>query len=230
MPEAAFARIDDSWQKLAALARPAERCTCLPISAENGDNVRERSATMPGTRAPRWSELLDGVEPEGGAPARPAVAPGRSGLREPGRAGAASRGRSSSGRLRTGDAVRVQPSGQLSRVSRIAAGASRSSGGVGGRHGHDRARRGARCNRRVAGRSHRHRRRARRDRRPVRGDDHLADSTHRCCRAAATSCDRRAAGRPRPINPLKYKIHLSTLGSHCRDHPRALRRSASAGC
>jgi bifunctional enzyme CysN/CysC len=118
--EAAFARIDDSWQKLAAQLGLSS-ATCLPISAENGDNVRERSATMPWYAGPTLAELLDGVEPEAvrlrGQPLRLAIrAVNRA---EPG----GLEGTIIAGRLRTGDAVRVQPSGQLSRVSRIAAGA-----------------------------------------------------------------------------------------------------------
>src|SRR5262245_63378937 len=41
--QAAYARIDDTWQKLAAQLGLAG-AACVPISAENGDNVRERSA------------------------------------------------------------------------------------------------------------------------------------------------------------------------------------------
>ena len=43
--QAAFGRIDDEFRRLAAqLGLPA--VTCVPLSAENGDNVRVRSATM----------------------------------------------------------------------------------------------------------------------------------------------------------------------------------------
>jgi bifunctional enzyme CysN/CysC len=118
--QAAYARIDDTWQKLAAqLGLPS--ATCVPISAENGDNVGARSATMPWYAGATLAELLDGVEPEAvrlrGQPLRlPIQAVNRA---EPG----GLEGTIISGRLRTGDAVRVQPSGQVSRVSRIVAGA-----------------------------------------------------------------------------------------------------------
>ena len=36
----------------------------MPISAENGDNVRERSGAMPWYAGPTLVELLDRVEPE----------------------------------------------------------------------------------------------------------------------------------------------------------------------
>ncbi len=116
----AFARIDDTWQKLGAQLGLANT-TAVPISAENGDNVRERSATMPWYAGPTLAELLDRVEPEAvrrqGQPLRlPIRTVNRA---EPGGV----EGTIISGRLRTGDAVRVQPSGQISRVSRIAAGA-----------------------------------------------------------------------------------------------------------
>jgi bifunctional enzyme CysN/CysC len=61
--QAAFARIDDDWRRLAAqLGLPG--VTCLPISAENGDNVRARSGAMPWYVGPTLAELLDRVEPE----------------------------------------------------------------------------------------------------------------------------------------------------------------------
>jgi bifunctional enzyme CysN/CysC len=115
--QAAFARIDDEFQRLAAqLGLPA--VICVPISAENGDNVRERSATMPWYTGPTLIELLDRVEPE---TARLRDQPLRLPIRtvnrgEPGGLD----GTVIAGRLRVGDAVRVQPSGQIGRVSRMA--------------------------------------------------------------------------------------------------------------
>jgi len=115
--QAAFGRIDDEFRQLAAqLGLPA--VTCVPISAENGDNVRERSATMPWYTGPTLIELLDRVEPE---TARLRDQPLRLPIRtvnrgEPG----GLEGTIIAGRLRTGDAVRVQPSGQIGRVSRMA--------------------------------------------------------------------------------------------------------------
>jgi len=116
----AFARIEETWQKLAAQLGLAS-ASCVPISAENGDNVRERSATMPWYAGPTLAELLDRVEPEAARlQSQPLRLPIRSVNRgEPG----GLEGTIIAGRVRVGDAVRVQPSGQVSRVSRIAAGA-----------------------------------------------------------------------------------------------------------
>jgi len=114
--QAAFAGIDDAWRKLAAQLGLAN-VACLPISAENGDNVRERSAAMQWYTGPTLGELLDRVEPEQTRlreqPLRlPIATVSRA---EPG----GLEGTLVAGRLRTGDRVRVQPSGQLSRVSRM---------------------------------------------------------------------------------------------------------------
>jgi bifunctional enzyme CysN/CysC len=118
--QAAFARIDDTWQKLAAQLGLTS-ATCVPISAENGDNVRERAATMPWYTGPTLAELLDAVEPEAERLRKqPLRLPIRTVNRgEPG----GLEGTIIAGRVRVGDAVRVQPSGQVSRVSRIATGA-----------------------------------------------------------------------------------------------------------
>ena len=116
--QAAFARIDDDWRRLAAqLGLP--NVTCVPISAENGDNVRERSGAMPWYAGPTLAELLDRVEPE---QTRLREQPLRLPIRTVNRAEPGGlEGTIVAGRLRTGDAVRVQPSGQLSRVSRMPA-------------------------------------------------------------------------------------------------------------
>jgi bifunctional enzyme CysN/CysC len=115
--EGVFARIDDEFRRLAAqLGLPA--VSCVPISAENGDNVRERSAAMPWYTGPTLIELLDSVEPETtrlrGQPLRLAI---RTVNRaEPG----GLEGTVVAGRVRVGDAIRVQPSSKLGRVSRMA--------------------------------------------------------------------------------------------------------------
>src|SRR5439155_24989445 len=58
-----FARIDEEWRRLAAqLGLP--NVTCLPISAENGDNVRARSGAMAWYVGPTLAEVLDRVEPQ----------------------------------------------------------------------------------------------------------------------------------------------------------------------
>jgi bifunctional enzyme CysN/CysC len=113
----AFARIDDEFRRLAAqLGLPD--VACVPISAENGDNVRERSAAMPWYTGPTLADVLDGVAPEA---ARRREQPLRLSIRavnraEPGGLEATV----IAGRVRAGDAVRVQPSGKLGRVSRLA--------------------------------------------------------------------------------------------------------------
>ena len=114
--QAVFARIDDEWRRLAEqLGLPG--VTCLPISAENGDNVRARSGAMAWYVGPTLAELLDRVEPE---QTRLRAQPLRLAIRTVDRAEPGGlEGTVVAGRLRPGDAVRVQPSGQLSRVSRL---------------------------------------------------------------------------------------------------------------
>src|SRR4029079_978063 len=64
-PEGAFARIDDDFRKLAAqLGLTPAGVSCVPIAADNGDNVRARSAAMPWYEGPTLVELLDRVETE----------------------------------------------------------------------------------------------------------------------------------------------------------------------
>jgi bifunctional enzyme CysN/CysC len=112
-----FARISDEWRQLAAqLGLP--NVTCLPISAETGDNVRARAAALAWYAGPSLAEVLDRVEPEQVRLCEQSLRlPIRSVSRaEPG----GLEGTIVAGRLRVGDAVRVQPSGQLSRVSRMA--------------------------------------------------------------------------------------------------------------
>jgi bifunctional enzyme CysN/CysC len=119
-PEGVFTRIDDEFRKLAAQLG-LSTVVGVPISAENGDNVRERSAAMPWYTGPTLVQLFDAVEPE---QTRLREQPLRLSIRTVNRAGEPGglEGTVVSGRVRTGDAVRVQPSGQLSRVTRIAGG------------------------------------------------------------------------------------------------------------
>jgi bifunctional enzyme CysN/CysC len=113
----AFARIDDEFRRLAAQLGLPE-VACIPISAENGDNVRERSAAMPWYAGPTLIELLDRITPEA---ARLREQPLRLAIRTVNRAEPGGlEGTIIAGRVRTGDAVRVQPSGKLGHVSRIA--------------------------------------------------------------------------------------------------------------
>ena len=119
-PEGAFARIDDDFRKLAAqLGLTPLGVSCVPIAADNGDNVRTRSAAMPWYEGPTLVELLDRVEPE---QTRLREQPLRLPIRTVNRAGdpGGLEGTVVAGRVRPGDPVRVQPSGELTRVTRIA--------------------------------------------------------------------------------------------------------------
>jgi bifunctional enzyme CysN/CysC len=113
--QAVFTGIDDEFRKLAAQLGLGN-VACVPISAENGDNVRERSAAMTWYAGPTLAELLDRVEPE---LARLREQPLRLQIRTINRPGGLA-GTVLSGRVRTGEPIRVQPSGQLGRVARIA--------------------------------------------------------------------------------------------------------------
>ena len=119
-PEGAFARIDDDFRKLAAqLGLTPSGVSCVPIAADNGDNVRARSAAMPWYEGPTLVELLDRVETE---QQRLREQPLRLPIRTVNRAGdpGGLEGTVVAGRVRPGDPVRVQPSGELTRVTRIA--------------------------------------------------------------------------------------------------------------
>ena len=113
-----FARIDDDFRKLATQLGLANVAS-VPISAENGDNVRERSAASPWYKGLTLMELLDRAETEPerlrDEPLRLPIARVARGA-EPG----GLEGTIAAGRLRVGDPVRVQPAGQTTRVSRIA--------------------------------------------------------------------------------------------------------------
>jgi len=116
--ENTFARIDEEFRRLAAqLGLPD--VASVPISAENGDNVRAPSAASPWYHGPTLMDLLDSAQPEAQRlreqPLRLSIARVARGA-EPG----GLEGTIAAGRLRVGDAVRVQPAGQTSRVSRIA--------------------------------------------------------------------------------------------------------------
>jgi bifunctional enzyme CysN/CysC len=117
-PEATFARIDDDFRKLATQLG-LSNVACVPISAENGDNVRERSAAMRWYEGPTLVELLTRVDPE---VARLRDQPLRLPIRTVNRGGdpGGLEGTVVAGRVRAGDAVRVQPSGQITRITRIA--------------------------------------------------------------------------------------------------------------
>jgi bifunctional enzyme CysN/CysC len=116
-----FAGIEAEYRKFAAdLGLPA--ITCIPISAVSGDNVLQRSAATPWYTGPTLMGLLDSVEV---VEARLGDQPLRLPVQWVNRPNHDFRGFAGTivgGRVRTGDAIRVQPSGRLSRVSRIVTG------------------------------------------------------------------------------------------------------------
>jgi len=113
-----FAAIEADYRKFASdLGLPA--VTCIPISAVNGDNIVNRSAAMPWYQGPTLMGLLDSVEID---ETRVRQQPLRFPVQWVNRPNQDFRGFAGTivaGRLRKGDAVRVQPSGRVSRVSRI---------------------------------------------------------------------------------------------------------------
>jgi bifunctional enzyme CysN/CysC len=116
--EATFRGIEEEYRKFAGeLGLPA--ITCIPISAVRGDNVLVRSAATPWYAGPTLMGLLDGVEV---AESRLGDQPLRLPVQWVNRPNHDFRGFAGTivgGRVRKGDAVRVQPAGRLSRVARI---------------------------------------------------------------------------------------------------------------
>ncbi len=113
-----FAAIEADYRKFASdLGLPT--VTCIPISAVNGDNIVIPSAAMPWYQGPTLMGLLDSVEID---ETRVRQQPLRFPVQWVNRPNQDFRGFAGTivaGRLRKGDAVRVQPSGRVSRVSRI---------------------------------------------------------------------------------------------------------------
>ena len=116
--EATFRAVEEEYRKFAAeLGLPA--VTCIPISAVRGDNVVVRSAATSWYAGPTLMGLLDGVEV---VEARLGDQPLRLPVQWVNRPNHDFRGFAGTivgGRVRKGDAVRVQPAGRLSRVARI---------------------------------------------------------------------------------------------------------------
>jgi len=106
-----------------------ESVTAVPVSGVNGDNVAGRSAAMPWYDGPTLTEALDaaeaGVADDGAAfrmPVQGAIRPDRNFRGVTGLVAA--------GTVATGDAVRILPSGKLTRIARVLVGAD-DAGGVG---------------------------------------------------------------------------------------------------
>jgi bifunctional enzyme CysN/CysC len=118
-PEAAFARVEQEWRTFAAgLKLPA--AVCVPVSAVRGDNVLERSAATPWYRGPTLLALLEAAELEGTPPPAQPLRLSVEWVIPPGAPFRGFAGTIVGGHVRVGDAVRVQPSGRVSRVARIA--------------------------------------------------------------------------------------------------------------
>jgi len=113
-----FAAIEADYRKFASdLGLPA--VTCIPISAVKGDNILNPSAAMPWYQGPTLMGLLDSVEiDETRVRQQPLRLPVQW-VNRPNQDFRGFAGTIVAGRLRKGDAVRVQPSGRVSRVSRI---------------------------------------------------------------------------------------------------------------
>ena len=113
-----FAAIEADYRKFASeLGLPT--VTCIPISAVKGDNIVNPSAAMPWYQGPTLMGLLDSVEiDETRVRQQPLRLPVQW-VNRPNQDFRGFAGTIVAGRLRKGDAVRVQPSGRVSRVSRI---------------------------------------------------------------------------------------------------------------
>ena len=116
--EDTFTAIRESYERFAA-ELGIERVTAIPLSALTGDNVTAPSERMPwyhGTTLLSWLETVKvDVERAASEPFRmPVQWVNRPNLDFRGYAGTLA-----SGRLRPGDAIRVQPSGRTSSVARI---------------------------------------------------------------------------------------------------------------
>ena len=120
--EAAFRQHADDFMRLAETLG-LESVTMVPVSGVNGDNVAARSAAMPWFDGPTLAGALDsaeaGVADNGAAfrmPVQGAIRPdsnfrGVTGL-------------VASGAIARGDAVRILPSGKLTRIDRLLLGAA----------------------------------------------------------------------------------------------------------
>ena len=104
-----------------------ESVTAVPVSGVNGDNVAGRSAAMPWYDGPTLAEALDaaeaGVADDGAAfrmPVQGAVRPDRNFRGVTGLVAV--------GTVATGDAVRILPSGKLTRIARVLVGADDADG------------------------------------------------------------------------------------------------------
>ena len=118
-PQAAFAEVEEAWRTFAAgLKLPA--AVCVPVSALRGDNVLERSPATPWYRGPTLLALLDAAEIDGAASRDQPMRMSVEWVIPPGAPFRGFAGTILGGQVKVGDAVRVQPSGRVSRIARIA--------------------------------------------------------------------------------------------------------------
>jgi bifunctional enzyme CysN/CysC len=116
--QSVFAGIEKEYRAFAEqLGLPA--ITCIPISAINGDNILQPSASTPWYEGQTLMNLLDNVEiDETRLNEQPLRLPVQW-VNRPNHDFRGFAGTIVAGRLRKGDAVRVQPSGRTSRVARV---------------------------------------------------------------------------------------------------------------
>ncbi len=117
----AFDHIVAEYREVAASLKFAD-ITAIPLAARDGDNVVERSAAMPWYAGPTLLDYLENVEPKGNH-----TLPFRFAVQWVNRPSADFRGFSgwvSGGEAQAGDAVRILPSGRLTRIARIVGGDS----------------------------------------------------------------------------------------------------------
>ena len=169
-----FTQIADQYRAFASeLGLPA--VTCIPVSAVDGANIVEHSTATPWYEGPTLMGLLESVEVDGtrllGQPLRfPVQWVNRVNDQARGIDFRGYAGTIVAGELRQGDAVRVLPSGRVSRRGPAGDAGGRSGDSGGGTIDLHHARR---RDRRLAGRHDRPRGPAGGGRRPVRGDRRL---------------------------------------------------------
>src|SRR3954470_5951688 len=117
--QAAFARLEHEYRTFSAgLKLPT--ATCLPVSAITGENVLARGGATPWYEGPTLLTLLETAAIDRPHPvAQPLRLPVQW-VPGPGSELRGFAGTIVAGHVQVGDAVRVQPSGRLSRVARLA--------------------------------------------------------------------------------------------------------------
>lgn len=115
--EARFTTVANAYREIAK-GLGLQHVQCIPVSALNGDNIAIRSTRMEWYRGPTLIEHLSMINVAAEVEALPFRLPVQSVVR----AGGSFRGysgRITSGTIRIGDSIVVQPSGQISQLARI---------------------------------------------------------------------------------------------------------------